>query len=579
MPNEYVKTIRTVMDEVYNLVKEKEKIRAKEVFKEIDKDKKIINKSIKILEKTGAISVDHPVVGSRKLDLQKEIETARKPRGKGNVVEEYEIESNKVPVTIRITESGEGIDKYYIQTPELGPGTRSLLNYMADEIAQKIEIEAGDINNPKKMQILRERFEKAIKEEIGEIGILSGKERTIISGMALNETYGLGKVEAILDDPRLEEIAVNTAKYPLAVYHKNHGWLQSDMEIENEEEIYNLASEIGRKSGREISSLNPIMDAHLQSGERVAATLSPITSTGNTITFRKFPTDPWTITQMIDNGTITTELASLLFQAMHYELNVLVAGGTASGKTSMLNALTTLLPQDQRIISIEDTRELFLPEELHWNWIPMTTRAENPEGKGGVSMLDLMVSSLRMRPDRVIVGEVRRKKHFETMFEAMHTGHSVYTTMHADTASQVKRRIVEDPISISPEEAKSLQLVLVQYRNRRENIRRTMELAEVSKTEGDELELNYLYRLSPSEDSFQEINDPLRIYDELNLHTGMSMSEIKEDRAEKKELLDWMVDNEILDIEEVGSVIRSYYNDPEGTMEKIKTSENPDELI
>lgn len=571
--------VETSIDKVYDLVKEKKKIKVGEIVDKLDIDEEIIDKAVKVLGKTGIVSIEYPMIGSRKLVLKEELEKIKKPEKKGKVVEDYEIESNKVPVKIEVVKSPGKIDRYLINLPDLGPGTRGLLEYMAEEIAERIEVEAGDINNPKKMQMLRERFEKAIEEEVSEIGILSDRERDIISGIALNETYGLGKVEAILDDPKLEEIAVNTSKYPLAVYHKNHGWLQSDMELEDEEEIYNLSSEIGRKSGREISSLNPIMDAHLQSGERVAATLSPITSTGNTITFRKFPTDPWTITQMIDNNTITSELASLLFQAMHYELNVLVAGGTASGKTSMLNSLCSLLPQDQRVISIEDTRELFLPEEIHWNWIPMTTRAENPEGKGGVSMLDLMVSSLRMRPDRVVVGEVRRKKHFETMFEAMHTGHSVYTTMHADTASQVKRRITEEPIGISPEEAKSLQLVLVQYRNRRKNVRRTMELVEVSKTEANKLEINYLYRLSPSEDSFQKINEPIRVYNELNLHTGMSKEEIKEDRREKKELLDWMVDNEVLNINEVGKVVRAYYNDPENVAEKIKTIESPEELL
>tara|TARA_Y100000031_G_C8209569_1_gene380242 strand:+ start:126 stop:776 length:651 start_codon:yes stop_codon:yes gene_type:complete len=200
--------------------------------------------------------------------------------------------------------------------------------------------------------------------------------------------------------------------------------------------------------GREITGLHPIMDAHLLSGDRVASTLFPVSTAGNTITIRRFARNPWTITTLIANNTLSKEMAAFIWLAMHYEMNILVAGGTASGKTSMLSAISGLLPTNQRVISIEDTREITLPEELEWNWVPLTTRNPNPEGQGEVTMLDLIVSSLRMRPDRIIAGEVRRKAQAETMFEAMHTGHSVYTTIHADTVEQVKRRKTQIRIQI-----------------------------------------------------------------------------------------------------------------------------------
>jgi flagellar protein FlaI len=132
---------------------------------------------------------------------------------------------------------------------------------------------------------------------------------------------------------------------------------------------------------------------------------------------------------------MTPDMAALLWQAMQYEMNVLVAGGTASGKTSALNGLVALVQPFQRILTIEDTRELMLPT-YQWNWIPMITRLPNPEGLGEVTMLDLLVNALRMRPDRIVMGEIRRKREAEVLFEAMHTGHSVYSTMHADTSGR-----------------------------------------------------------------------------------------------------------------------------------------------
>jgi type IV secretory pathway ATPase VirB11/archaellum biosynthesis ATPase/intein/homing endonuclease len=166
---------------------------------------------------------------------------------------------------------------------------------------------------------------------------------------------GLGKVEVLLKDENLEEIVINNSQEPLWVYHKRFGWLKTNIVIKSDLEIYNYASMIGRKVGRQITSLNPLMDAHLTTGDRVNATLFPISTKGNTITIRKFARKPWTITDLIKNNTISKEVASLLWLAIQYEMNVLVSGGTATGKTSILNVLTTFIPPNHRIVSIEDS--------------------------------------------------------------------------------------------------------------------------------------------------------------------------------------------------------------------------------
>ena len=174
------------------------------------------------------------------------------------------------------------------------------------------------------------------------------------------------------------------------------------------------------------------MDAELSDGSRVNATLFPISQSGNTITIRKFSKNPWTMSAMIKNGTISSEIASLVWLCIQNEISLLFSGGTASGKTSFLNACSMFFPPMRRIISIEETRELQLPNFLQW--LPMVTREPNPEGKGEITLYNLMINSLRQRPDIMLVGEVRTKKDAETLFEAIHTGHSVYGTVHADNA-------------------------------------------------------------------------------------------------------------------------------------------------
>ncbi|PJA19243.1 MAG: secretion protein [Candidatus Diapherotrites archaeon CG_4_10_14_0_2_um_filter_31_5] len=376
--------------------------------------------------------------------------------------------------------------------------------------------------------------------------------------------YGMGKLELLMKDNLLEEIAINSSLNPIAVYHREYGWLKTNILVEQENLIENYASQIARKVGREITNLNPILDAHLMTGDRVNATLSPISSSGNTITIRKFSRKPWTITDFItpEKHTMNSEMAAFLWMAIHYEMNLMVAGSTASGKTSALNTLCAMIPSYHRIITIEDVRELTLPDYLKWNWIPLTTRNPNPEGLGQISMFDLMMSSLRMRPDRIILGEMRRREEAEVLFEAMHTGHSVYSTIHADSGHQLIRRLTEAPMEIPSLEIEALHLVLVQYRDRKTNRRRTMEISEIDTGmhEGS-VGTNTIFRWSPRTDSWDKVNEPNKFYGELNLHTGLTEQEIEKDLDERKNILEWMTEKKYNTVNQVGEVMKNYYSD------------------
>jgi len=194
-------------------------------------------------------------------------------------------------------------------------------------------------------------------------------------------------------------------------------------------------------------------------------------------------------------------------------------------------------------------------------------------------MLDLMIASLRMRPDRIMVGEVRTKPQAETMFEAMHTGHSVYTTMHADTAEQVKRRLLEPPIQIPKNELEALHLILVQYRDRRKNLRRTLELAEILTSQGSDVELNYLYRWTPRSDRFEKVNDSIRVVEDLNMHTGMTLNEIVDDLKEREAILGWLMKRGIMDIEKLGLIMKKYYEDREAIVKASMKNKKIDDIL
>jgi len=345
--------------------------------------------------------------------------------------------------------------------------------------------------------------------------------------------------------------------------------------MDTEEQILNYANIIGRRVGRQITTLNPLLDAHLLTGDRANAVLFPISTKGHTITIRKFARDPWTMTDLITNKTCNSRVFAIIWLAMQYEMNILISGGTASGKTSFLNVLMPFIPPNHRVVSIEDTRELQLPKFLYW--CPLTVRQPNPEGKGEVSMLDLLINSLRMRPDRIILGEMRKKDQAEVLFEAMHTGHSVYATVHANSIGETIQRLVNPPIEVPANLLVGVNLNVVMFRDRRRGLRRLYQLGEFIPTseESKGLRPNIIYRWKPGSDEIVEHSTSLRLFEELSRHTGMTLMEIEKDLKKKQSILDWMVKNKIRYVDKVGEIMRQYYIDPDAVLEMTGEREIP----
>ncbi len=473
------------------------------------------------------------------------------------ILSSYTIKINDivVDISIELDVTGSNVPNYISSIANISDMTKIILEKIREEFISNVNL--GKIHFDEDDQIIkiRERFTAEVEKLLNKYFPDTDKRtHDMLMNYIISQDLGLGDLEILLQDDGLEEIVVNSAKEPVWVYHRKHGWCKTNIEIQTEKQIRHYATMIGRDVNKELTSLSPLMDAHLASGDRINATLSPISTQGNTMTIRKFAKDPWTITDFLRTGTINYTTASLIWLAIENEMSVLIVGGTGSGKTSMLNVLANFFPPTQRVISIEDTRELQLPENLHW--VPMETRNANPEGKGEVTMLQLLVNSLRMRPDRIIVGEIRRKEEAEILLEAMHTGHSVYGTFHANTADEAIVRMTNPPIGIPKQMLSSVSLFLVQNRNRRTGKRNTFQVAEVLEDGSP----NILMQYNPALDKIQKQNDSKLFMKNLKLFTGMTQENISDNLAEKQKILRWLVDNNIRDVNKIGEIMAKYYH-------------------
>ncbi|MGV8086135.1 MAG: type II/IV secretion system ATPase subunit [Candidatus Woesearchaeota archaeon] len=480
-------------------------------------------------------------------------EETEKDRKIDTYLDKYKLKINEILVEINIVLfEDEPTPHYLVSLTNISDATKLVLEKIRQEFISKADEKQNKDNENANEN--KDKFQAEITRLIKKYFPSANEEITnMLVNYIIQENLGMGKIEILLKDIFLEEIVVNNHDEAVWVYHKKHGWLMTNIKLITESKIRHYATMIGREVGKEITTLNPLMDAHLSTGDRVNATLSPISSKGNTITIRKFSADPWTITKFIKDHTISIEAAAFIWLAVQNELSVLVSGGTGSGKTSMLNVISNFFPPNQRIISIEDTRELTLPKNLHW--VPMETRLPNPEGKGEITMLDLLVNSLRMRPDRILVGEIRRQKEAQVVLEAMHTGHSVYATIHANNADEVIVRLTNPPIDIPKPMISSLSIILAQSRNRRTGKRRTLQIAEVSST-GD---AKILMQLNVAEDVLEKMSDSETVLERLKLYTGWSTEDIAKDLDNKIQILRWMVKKNIENVDQIGAVMSKYY--------------------
>ncbi|AEH24714.1 ATPase, T2SS/T4P/T4SS family [Pyrococcus yayanosii] len=342
---------------------------------------------------------------------------ARKPSVYSGEIKVLDVYGN-----VRILKvKGEPIPIYEIKMPELSKEEERLLKMVRDRAIVEIQIDPESIPN---LEERRRVFLREVRKMVKEMApTLSEGRVELLSELVVQSMIGYGKLDPLVRDDNLEEIMVIGTNRPVYVWHRRFSMCKTNIVFENDREILNIIERIAREVGRRIDQQSPLLDARLPDGSRVNATIPPISLDGPTLTIRKFKKDPLTIIDLIKYGTLNPEVAAFLWLLVDglgvKPANILVAGGTGSGKTTTLNSIAMFIPPSERVISIEDTAELQLPIE---HWVRLETRPPNVEGKGEITMDDLVKNTLRMRPDRIIVGEVRGPE-ARTMFTAMNTGH------------------------------------------------------------------------------------------------------------------------------------------------------------
>lgn len=333
---------------------------------------------------------------------------------------------------------------------------------------------------------------------------LSVTEKSRIKSAVFNAMRGLDVLQPLVDDPSITEIMING---PDDVFIEQNGRLfRKNVSFGSKEKLENVIQTIVCQVNRTVNESTPIVDARLQDGSRVNVVLPPIALNGPTVTIRKFPENPFTINDLIQKGSITPEVAELLQRMVKAKYNIFISGGTGSGKTTFLNALSNFIPRDERIITIEDSAELQIRSVD--NLVRMETRNANMEGKGAITIRDLIKSSLRMRPERIVVGEVRGPEALD-MLQAMNTGHDgSLSTGHANSTRDMLSRLetmvltgADIPLEAIRQQIASAVDIIIQLSRLRDHSRRTMEITEVLDYKNGEIQLNPLYRfISEGED-------------------------------------------------------------------------------
>ena len=363
-----------------------------------------------------------------------------------------------------------------------------------DKLLSRLDPQLDISNTNLVRQTLAEMFPRILEEENL---VLSRTERATIFDQIMAETLGYGPIQPLLRDNTITEIMVNG---PKAIYVERGGKIErTGLAFENNQHLLRIIQRIIAPLGRRVDESSPMVDARLPDGSRVNATISPVSLVGPVLTIRKFSKIPYTDEDLVRFGTLTPQFNEFARACVAARLNILVSGGTGSGKTTLLNVLSAYLPPDERIITIEDAAELQLKQE---HVVTLESRPPNIEGKGRISIRDLLVNSLRMRPDRIVIGEVRSGEALD-MLQAMNTGHDgSLSTLHANTARDALRRLetmvlmagMELPLRAIREQIASALDVIVHVARYRDGSRKVSQVAEVQGMEGDVVVMQDVFR-------------------------------------------------------------------------------------
>jgi len=493
------------------------------------------------------------------------------PRGL-KIIEKYPLYEPFAHVAI-VQNPKTGEYKYILDELQLDPLERSVYNRILEILLSEIESPKAEILDPRKF--FAEEAKKIVDKYRISLGWLPDVSWYKILYHAERDLVGFGRIDPLMRDPHIEDISCDGVTKPVYVWHRNYESIETNIEFENDEELDNIVVKLVHMAGKHVSSAFPIVDASLPGKHRLAVCYRrEVTPFGTAYSIRKFREDPYSIIDLINLGTFSEEMAAYLWLCLENRASIMVLGGTAAGKTTALNALTCLIKPGSKIITIEETAELNLPHE---NWVSLIARQSYGLGGGSVgevTLFDLVKTSMRHRPDILIVGEVRGQEAY-VLFQALATGHGGMCTMHAENLDSAVKRLTQKPMDIASAYIPLMNIVLSIQRvhlvkgSEKKAYRRVIDVNEIADYE----DYRCSFKWHPTKDEYLPAFDKSMMLSAISERVGASKKDLVAEIDRRKEVLHWMRERTIRSYKDVAAIIAEYYARPKQIYEKVLAGE------
>ena len=508
-------------------------------------------------------------------DDETEIEKVhtRKVKPEYKVIDEYEVNPpNSVVKIVSSPELGEGL-YYFVEEVELTQEQYDTYQKIVRILSKEFTSPTEEHIDPteyvyEQAEVIAEKYHKSL-------GKFTIEQWDSIFYYVVRDLTGYGPMQVIMEDPMIEDISCNGLDMPVYIWHRKYESIPTNITFKSTQTLNDFIVKLAHKSGKHISSAQPVLDAMLPEKHRLAATfMNEVSVKGSTFCIRKFRAEPLSILDLINFGTISARIAAYFWLILEHKKSFMIVGGTGSGKTTMLNALLSLLSQNDKIVTAEEVPELSPPVS---NWTQLNSRESftTTEGQGDITLFDLIKVSLRYRPDYVIVGEVRGEEAY-VLFQALATGHGGLCTMHADSIDRVVKRLTSPPMNVSEVYIPLMNIALyiqrVELPNKKEGLsfgRRVRSVSEILEYE------NYLEvsRWDPRTDTFTTMFKDSYILQQVSVSSGKTMEELMVELDRREKYIQNMIDSGIDNQRDVAEKILSYYNQQREDKENGKQEE------
>jgi len=506
----------------------------------------------------------------KKKKPEQELPTVNKALPKNlKIIDKYSLYEPFAQVFI-VQEPKTGEYRYVLDELQLDAFERGIYNHVLEILLAEIESPKEEIADPRKF--FAQEAKKIVDKYRISLGWLPDVSWYKILYHAERDLVGFGKIDPLMRDPNIEDISCDGVNKSVYIWHRTFESLETNIQFENDEGLDNMVVKLVHMAGKHVSSAFPIVDASLPGKHRLAVCYRrEITPFGTAFTIRKFRDDPYSIVDLINIGTFTEDLAAYLWICLENRASVMVLGGTASGKTTTLNALACLIKPGSKIITIEETAELNLSHE---NWVSLIARQSYGLGgtsTGEVALFDLVKASMRHRPDMLIVGEIRGEEAY-VLFQALATGHGGMCTMHAENLDSAVKRLTQKPMDISPAYIPLMNIVLSVQRvhlvknELKKAYRRILSTNEIVDYE----KYVNVFQWDPIADEQVSFLDNSAMFASISKRSGLSTQGLLDEMKKRSAVLHWMRQQKIRSYKEVAAIIAEYYARPKEFYQKIR---------